>query len=266
MTKKFTGDTRMQDSVMSNNINSQEKESVYKINVTMSDLDSKKYLKPSSYLRLINSIIEEHLITYGVDAFSIAKYNLGWVLISTSVNIIDPIKEPQTLYARTWHTESNKASFRRDGSFVNEKGEVVFEFATYTALLNLDTHTIFRKKELPFYLSPGTKEALFPASPSYKQKHDYIIVHDRKVFRSHLDCLGHVNNSNYGDFAYDALSEDEAKLENISKIEIFFSAELQENESFRSIKAHNGNKTIVSAIKENEKHSYYAVFTYKSDI
>ena len=50
----------------------------------------------------------------------------------------------------------------------------------------------------------------------------------RKVYNSHMDSLGHVNNICYGKFAYDALSETECmNMHNLKRIDLYFRSELK---------------------------------------
>ena len=56
-----------------------------------------------------------------------------------------------------------------------------------------------------------TELFLIESSPSFKMTESLESVSEQIVRPSHVDCLGHVNNCRYGEFAYDAFTDEEQK-------------------------------------------------------
>jgi len=137
----------------------------------------------------------------------------------------------------------------------NENGEVMFHGSTFSVLLDVEKRTIYRKKELPFLLGEPTGDFTIEASPAFKTNLEFCKVDEREVFNSHIDCLGHVNNCRYGEFAYDAFTDKERQnLAKLKRMDINFISELRNKDTFSILKASDGNKLLVRGynnIKDN---------------
>ena len=68
-------------------------------------------------------------------------------------------------------------------------------------------------------------------------------VMERTVQASQIDCLGHVNNCRYGEFAYDIFTgEEQEKLKDLKRMDIHFLSELRSGDLFAMGKAYDGNR------------------------
>ena len=240
-----------------------ELEKTYEIVTEITNLDQRGYLKPSGYQLLINKMIEEHLKSAALDFDHLAPFGLSWVIVSLSIDIKKPILGCQKLQGTTWHAQRKGIIFRREMEMKDTSGEVVFNASMFSVLFDIKSRSIFKQKELPFSLGEPTTKFLLEASPSFRGKHQYVDVHHRCVYRSHIDCLGHVNNCRYGEFAFDTLSEVEAEMERVKRIDIYFISELRPEDTFITQKVEVDDRIIIRGYnKTQDKVSFHSVFTY----
>lgn len=228
---------------------SNEKEYVYEVKPDVSEINENNCLKPYAYQSLFAKVIDRHLKRINLDMETTMKYNLAWVLISLSVEIVKPVAGNKSLFAQTWFSQRKGPFFRREFEFRDENSELLFHGTSFSVLLDLTSRTIYRKKETPFKLNEEIGGFTIEASPSFRTDSDFIKIDERKVYNSHIDFLGHVNNTRYGEFAYDALDEEEKNnIDKIKRYDMFFLSELRKKDTFSVLKAKEGNKTIIRGI------------------
>jgi acyl-ACP thioesterase len=232
-----------------------EKDYIYEVETEPSVLNENNILKPYAYQNLFAQIVEKHLKNINVNVDITRKFNLAWVLSSLAFELVKPVEGCARMYANTWYSQRRGPFFRRELVFRNENGEVMFHGSTFSILLDVEKRTIYRKKELPFLLGEPAKYFTIEAGPTFKTNFEFCKVCEREVLNSHIDCLGHVNNCRYGEFAYDAFNDKERQnLANLKRMDINFISELRNKDTFSILKACTGNKVFVRGynnIKDN---------------
>jgi acyl-ACP thioesterase len=186
---------------------------------------------------------ERHLFQLNLNVDETMKYGLAWALIAMSVEVVTPIDNNMILYGNTWFSQHKGPYFRRELLFKDGNGRVMFKGATHSVLLDIEKRSVFRKKTIPFPMHEPTEIFLLDASPSLKMEAELQPVSERLVQPSYIDCLGHVNNCRYGEFAYDAFSvEEQNKLEGLRRMDINFISELRAGDRFTMKKGYEGDK------------------------
>jgi acyl-ACP thioesterase len=245
-----------------------EKEYTYEIESEVSFLNENKILKPYAYQTLFNQVVDKHLNNFNLNVDTTLKYNLAWAIISLSIEIVKPVDSCMKLFASTWHSQKKGPFFRREYIFKNEKGETLFQGSSFSILFDVKNRNIYRSKDCPFHISPPNEKVLIEASPTFKTKADFNKVCDRVVNNSYVDCLGHVNNSRYSEFAYDAFTNDEvSNLKNLKRMDIYFESELRNKDNFSILKAYEDNKIFFRG-KNNTKEdtSFNIVMQFSSNL
>lgn len=219
-----------------------EKDCVYELVATASYLNQHGQFKPYAYQILFEQMAERHLFNLNLNVDETMKYGLAWALISMSVEVVTPIEQSMVLYANTWFSQRKGPYFRRELLFKDASGTVMFRGSTHSVLLDMEKRSVFRKKEVPFQMHEPTSMFLLDASPGFKMESDLSPVMDRTVQSSQIDCLGHVNNCRYGEFAYDLFqSEEQDQLRNLKRMDIHFLSELRAEDHFTMRKGREGN-------------------------
>ncbi len=223
---------------MPGNAKGQEKDQVYEVGTEVGDLDENGLLKPYAYQGLFAQIAERHLSQFDLNVDRTLKYNLAWALVSLSLEFRKPVEGSMRLFATTWHSEHRGPFFRRELVFRNAEGEVMFHGSTFSVLLDVEKRSIYRKRELPFPITSPIEDFTIDASPTSKDNPPLAPFGQRDVLNSHIDCLGHVNNCRYGEYAHDALSGEECRnLRNLCRMDIHFISELRKGDTFSILKA-----------------------------
>ena len=133
----------MYDSSNANNVN-QESSCTYQCAVTMDMLNGDGLMKPGGYQKLICDVAEMHLDRIHLGVEDLANYHVAWVLISSSFEIIEPIRSEITVVGRTWHSALDKLTFRRELTFTDQADRPLFHAVTFTVLMDTTTRRIVR--------------------------------------------------------------------------------------------------------------------------
>lgn len=212
-----------------------EKDLKHNIHIDISMYNSKGVLTPSAYQRMIMNMIEEHLDSLNMgEKYLMENHGISWVLLSCSIEMHRKIHPTDELCGITWHAGGRMPSFRRDFTFSDKNGEVVAVGATTSTLFENATRRICLNKEK---LSVIAVEPQPPILERLERKNkldgEPVFIERRKIRPSMTDGVGHVNNTKYGDFVYDAMSEEErASLDKLSRLDVWFISELLEGEEF----------------------------------
>lgn len=237
-----------------------EEAQVYTYDVNVNMLNGDGIMKPSGYQTIMNDIAEMHLKYLHLTIDEISQYGMAWVLVSASFEIINPIRSSIRVLARTWHSEQKGLTFRRDFSFTDESGNPLFNAATYSVLLDLNTRKIVRPVGLPFDLGKPVKGFAMDASSRLRNKTNMSPCDRRKIYPSQIDRIGHTNNSHYSEFAYDAFNEHElGNIANISRMDIYFISELRLGDYFIVRRGYEKDGSlIIDGIKEHHNKESFA--------
>lgn len=252
---------------MNNCFNIKEKDCVYEMDIYASYLNQNHDMKPHAYQALFEQMAERHLTDYNCNVNVTMEHGLAWALVSMTLEVINPIRDCIRLSGHTWYSKHQGPYFRRELIFQNEDGLVMFKGSTFSVLLDIEKRTVCRKKELPFEIHQPTEEFLVEASPNFKTNADFKTVQERHVLRSHIDCLGHVNNCRYGEYSYDAFSDEEMeRLQQLKRLEIYFNSELRDGDTFAIEKAAQGEKLIFRGFNNTKEDvSFNMTLEFASD-
>lgn len=219
---------------------------VHHLDVEVFYFNEKGILKPSAYQALFAKLAERHLDIYNTGADQTMKHDLAWALISMTIDVKQPMDACMNLWANTWYSQRQGPYFRRELVFYNENDDIMFQGSTFSVLLNVNERKVYRKKDLPFPLTEPHANFCTHANHRFKESAEFMPYEDRKIYDSDLDLLGHVNNRRYGDFAYDALTEEEqSRLNNVKRMELYFISEMRKNDNFTVLKSVQENRILL---------------------
>jgi acyl-CoA thioesterase FadM len=240
-----------------------EKDYIYEIDVEVADLNENNILKPYGYQKLFAEVVEKHLGKLDIDIANTKKNQLAWVLVSLAFEIDNPVVGCMKLFATTWHTYRKGPYFRREIIFKNEDGIIMFQGSTFSVLFDTKKRTVYRNRELPFIIPDDSNDVTINAYPTFKTEINFIKLEERRVYNSFIDCLGHVNNCRYGEFAYDALDDEEKQdLIKLRRMDIYFVSELRVKDMFVILKGYEDNRVLVRG-QNNNNISFNVVLHFK---
>ena len=233
----------------------------YSCSVEMDMLNGHGYLKPYGYQALIMDVVGRHLRQFGIGVDDLLHKGMSWVLVSSSLEIISPVRSEITLHARTWHSEQDRLTFRRELCFTDPEGNPLFNAATFSVLMDINERRIIRPDTLDFDIGEAHGEFLIDASPKLRFRGEMHPHDRRRIYPSCIDRLGHTNNCRYSEFAYDALTYSEIQLlGGMRRMDVFFKSELKQGDSFtvrRSAPSVEYGELIIDGVNdESGKQSF----------
>lgn len=241
-----------------------ETDRIYELATELSDLNENNFLKPHGYQKLFITLGDAHLNNIEINVDTTMESNLAWAFISISLEIVKPIEGIMKVIGKTWHSERKGPYYRREYMFTDENGNVLVKGASYSILMDMEKRTVYRKKEAPFFISDPIDKLLINAKPNNKINLDFDKIDERIVYNSYIDCLGHVNNIRYSEFAYDTFSQEEVRnLHNLKRMDIYFKSELRKDDKFSIHKAYEDKNLYIRGENDSkEDKSFDIVFTY----
>lgn len=245
-----------------------ELEKVYKISPLFEHFNEKNILKPFGYQHMFNYVANTHLKDTNQGVGVVIDNRYAWVLVSFTMEIYQAVSELVSFNGRTWFTGNTGPYYRREYELKDDNGELVAVAASYSVLLDMETRTVYRQKELPFEKLTEININLLEAKTRFRENEEFDQIHGRKVYNSHLDNLGHVNNLRYTEYIYDAFTEEEVELlPFMNKYELYFHNEMKLNNEFSVEKHTSSNKMIFNINNKslNEK-AFSAVFHYNKGL
>lgn len=232
-----------------------ENECSYECVVVMDMLNGEGFMKPYAYQSLMMDVSGRHLQQFRLGVDDMLQKGMAWVLVSASIQIIRPVRSETTLIARTWHSEQDRLTFRREFCFTGEDGSPVFNAATFSVLMDIGERRIVRPETLDFDIGQPNRKFVAEASPKLRCRDEMIPVEKRKIYPSCIDRLGHTNNCRYSEFAYDALTDSEVKsLGSMRRWDVYFKSELTSGDAFtvrRSASSVGHGELIIDGVNDS---------------
>lgn len=241
----------------------------HNINVDISMYNSNGHFTVSAYQRMIMGMIEEHLDQLQLgEKYLMDKHGISWVLLSTSIELVRQIKPTDKLVGTTWHAGGRVPSFRRDFIFQDESGNTVAVGATVSTLFETEARKICLNKDKLAVVDLKSHEPILEGLERRLQiTSPQLVVETRKVRPSMTDGVGHVNNTRYGDFVYDAMTVSEReRLGDLKRIDVWFNYELLAGDEFEIIKCRENDDVICFSGRKigAERNSFDVKITFLS--
>lgn len=232
--------------------------------------DPQGRLKPYAYQELLAQLVDRQLEDpqEGLTMDQILGQGLAWVLTSITVQIKAPLPRSVTLYGSTHYAGRKGPYFRREYQLLDGSGKLLARAASYSVLIDLKKRSIFRKKDLPFDFPPAKPPSDIDIRPSLREKLDYQTLGQRTVTPSTIDGIGHMNNSRYGEWAYDSLPKDlRDRLHHLRQIDIYFTKEVSLDEKVTLLKhqtpgPNTDQTTYIRGLKEDQSPSFDLVYSF----
>ncbi len=241
------------------NLNVNEKEIIHDIKFNISNYNANGAFFPSSYQKIAVNMIEEHLDLLGMGEKAMMRnFGVSWVLLSTSLKLYRRLSPDDKLSGTTWNSGGRGPVFRRDLEFRAENGEIVAHGVTYSTLISQKTRKICTDRAVIAAIELPQGERILKADRKFAETVDFLPVEELTVRPSMTDGVGHVNNTRYGEFVYDALSASErAAVGDLASLDVWFISELREGERLYIEKAYpREGVTAVRGKKDNGDTSF----------
>lgn len=211
----------------------QERSHTYPLRPGQADLNEASLLKPHGYLALFSAMMEHHLERIGGNRDTLALHGLAWVLCDLSLEISQPVQDTAPLHGSTWYSRRQGPYFQREFVFLRPEGTPCFQGTSRAILFQTRARRIHREATIPFPFIEPYPESAIPLAASQPWEAPFTPVMERTARPSQIDALGHVNNTRYGEFAYDALTDSQRRaLDRLYRIDFVFRSEIRPGARF----------------------------------
>lgn len=216
-------------------------------------------MTPFGWQRLVVGVIEQHLENIGMgEEELLERLGMSWILLSTHLEIYRPIKLGEHLTARTWNSGITPPIFRRELELVDPDGKKAAVGATFSTLLSVKDRRVCTDRATINGFGLPRGERLFSPDRHPPRGGEYTFTEERIARPSMTDSMGHVNNTRYGEFVFDALTDRErASMSRLEKLDVWFAAEICAGDCFRVERTeHNGAVTVRGMLMSSGAQSF----------
>ena len=225
----------------------------YRVPFGTSLFNGEGLLRPDAYLRMATDVADQHVRSFNANnGMLMEQFGVAWVLLSMEIHRLSPVRQNETLTAKTWCTGWRHGMFGRDVLFRNEAGEAAIGVGSMWTLFDVNAREIYRGEEAYEVMDLREEPSLYPGKKArFKtRKYELTEVETRIVQPSMIDASGHVNNSRYGEFLYDMMSKEaRARLAGVDHYEFYFHGELSEGDSVTLSRFESDEELLVTGSK-----------------
>lgn len=232
----------------------------YEVHADMTMCGPDGAVTPQGWQKLVVEMIERHLENIGIgERELLERTGVSWILLSTHVRPARTVRLGEHLTGRTWNAGVTPPIFRRDLVFYGADGECAAVGATYSTLFSATERRFCTDRALIESLTLPVGEKIADAPRRAPRVDAAAPVEERVARPSMTDSMGHVNNTRYGEFVYDALNADErSRMSGLRSFDIWFYAELREGDSFLVERATVGEDIIIRGALADGRVSFAA--------
>ena len=227
-----------------------------------SDFDKFNHIKSSSVLDLFQDAAGRHAEEIGVGYDAMLERSFFWVLIKIKFRII---KEPafhQRVVVKTWPLAPNKFVYRREYSIENEDGEKLIIGSSEWVVMN----SIKRRLVSAPDLYPFTDG--FHPERNFEERLDRLDEFETDIPPysitpgfSEIDANGHVNNTKYANFVFDAINPEESLQTDIFQID--YKKEVMQGTNLNIYHTKNENAILAEGRDDEGNVMFSCKISYK---
>ncbi len=225
----------------------------YKANIRYCDINENNELSDKGIINILSQAAGVHSEQVGYGLNEIEETNYTWMLLFWKIRFYKRPKWNTTLNVKTWARKFEKVSSWRDFEVYNENGEKIAIATTEWVLIDAKKQAITRITEdmmERYGLEP--KQAFEEEITGKMEKSENgKKIYEYTAQRGDIDVNHHVNNSNYLDFAYNAIPEGESLACN--DIEIQYKKQIKLGETCSVFYEIKDNAKIITIKSMDEK-------------
>lgn len=218
--------------------------------------------KPTALLTLMEETAAEHSYEIAHSLYTLERQNIGWVLISGTIDMLRYPSYRENIIIRTWISKFTLVKGYRENIILDESGTVIGKARGIWVFYDIE-----KMKPAPIFDEIKQKWGVNPEIVQEIETDAIKIIDDGEhqleydVYKSDVDNYKHVNNIRYFHWLIDSLPDeitDNYFLKKISakfysdakfgeKIRIFMGHETKQNIFFHTMKSNLDNRVLVAA-------------------
>jgi len=204
------------------------------------EMDRHGTISPTTILTLLEETAAEHCYDIGYSLYALEKQNIGWVLVSGTIDMRRYPKYKENIVVRTWLSKYTLVKGHRENIILDDSGTVIGKAQGIWVF-----YDIVKKKPVPIFDEIKTKWGI-NQEISQKIDADTIeIINDEAghqleydVQKSDVDSNKHVNNIRYYHWLVESLPDDITDRYALKRVNAKFYAEAKYGEKIRIFLKH----------------------------
>lgn len=224
-----------------------------------SNFDTSGTLNPHRVMEFLQDAASEHAKLLGFGWDNLDSADCLWVLSKMRIRFQRTLTKKLkrfTLY--TWPLSPTRFFAERCFVAVDDEGETVFQATSVWLVIDRFTRHIVSSDRLKQIYDCDFDDAHCDVLPEFariRRDESFAFVYDKTIRRSDLDVNGHVNNTNYVNYALDVLSPNQS----VSELEIVYQKELMLGDTAHIYCKRDGDAVCV--VGEREDTCFTVKFT-----
>lgn len=233
----------------------------YKMSCALCDsnFDACGTVKPRRIMEFLQDAAGEHAKRLGFGWDKLDQTGCLWVLSKMKIRFYRPVtRDVGKFELVTWPLKPVRFFAERCFAATDEEGKTLFQATSIWLVIDRSTRKIVSANALENIYNADFDEAHCDVAPDFerfRRDESFAFCYEKAVRRSDLDINGHVNNTNYIDYALDALDP----TERVREAEIVYQKELVYGDTVAIYTKRNGN--FVYVIGEKSETSFTVKLT-----
>lgn len=216
---------------------------------------------PTTLLTLLEETAADHCYNIGYSLYSLEKQNIGWILVSGTIEMIRYPQYKEEISIRTWLSKYTLVKGYRENILLDKSGNIIGKAKGIWAFYNIKERKpepVFEEIKLNWGINSeisteNNDEPLIPFNEGDPET-------EFSVYKSDIDSNKHVNNIRYFHWLLDSLPEGILDNYYLKKINAKFLAEISYGEKIQIyVKNDFENNIFVHTMKNNLSNKVCAV-------
>jgi acyl-ACP thioesterase len=224
---------------------------------------------PTAILTLLEETAADHCYSIGHSLYSLEKQNIGWVLMTGSINMYRYPRYKEIIRIKTWLSKFTLVKGYRENVITDGTDQIIGKAKEIWAFYDIQN-----RKPIPIFEDIRNKWSI---NQQISTEIDTNLINpvitdspeiEFDVYRSDVDSNKHVNNIRYFHWLIESLPSevlDEYILEKISakfyseakfgeKVQVYINNNLEDKTFIHTMKSNNDNKLLVVAHTKWQKN------------
>lgn len=217
-----------------------------------SDYDVTSQVKLHRVMELMQDLATTHGDKLGFGWDRMDDNGLFWVISKTKIVFDRSINRSiRNFKLYTWPVKANRLFIERRFAAIDERGEQLFSATTIWMIIERDTRKIASQDVIAKFYRADFDDTPCSATTDFarvRRDEGYVLNYEREIRRTDLDINRHVNNTNYVNYAMDALDE----YQTVQSVEIVYHKELKLGDTLVMYSKRDGHDVFVVGERSGE--------------
>lgn len=231
--------------------------------VSNNDVDTKFQLKVSALFRYFQDMALLATQAFGVDAITVRKKNIDWVITRMAVEIIRLPKCDEEIEVHTYPGKDMAMLYPRYFFITDKDNNIIVRSSSIWALIDNTTRKVIVDRDVIAKLPPEKHDDELPLPGKISEPEESNFIENRTIHYSDLDFNAHMNNVRYVELLMDVHGLEFYQKNRPSFILLNYMREIKEKETV-SIST-NGNNPETISVSVDGTLAFLGKVTFISD-